>query len=71
MFIQCCLNVRNLYAGGTLADTNSPCGLCKATLNSNSWNPKAEYRSCEKVKVAILGSLFLTVLMVSVDVKQH
>ena len=28
-------------------------------------------RSCVKVEVAVLGSLSLTVLMVSVDVKQH
>ena len=30
-----------------------------------------ELRSCAKVEVAVLGSLSLTVLMVSVDVKQH
>ena len=30
-----------------------------------------ELRSCVKVEVAILGSLSLTVLMVSVDIKQH
>ena len=30
-----------------------------------------ELRSCMKVEVAVLGSLSLTVLMVSVDVKQH
>ena len=28
-------------------------------------------RSCVKVEVAVLGSLTLTVLMVSVDVRQH
>ena len=31
----------------------------------------AEPRSCVKVEVAFLGSPSLTVLMVSVDVKQH
>ena len=31
----------------------------------------AELRSCVKVKVAILGPLSLTVLMVSMDIKQH
>ena len=47
---------------------NSPCGLYgrKATLNLNS-----DLRSCVKVKVAVLGSPFLIVLIVSVDVKQH
>ena len=30
-----------------------------------------ELRSCVKVEVAVLGSPSLTVLMVSVDVKQH
>ena len=48
--------------------SNSPYGLCgrKATLNLNT-----ELRSCVKVDVAVLGSPSLTVLMVSVDVKQH
>ena len=31
----------------------------------------SEFRSCVKVEVAILDSLSLTVLAVSVDVKQH
>ena len=31
----------------------------------------AEFRSCVKVEVAVLGSPSLTVLMASVDVKQH
>ena len=31
----------------------------------------AKFRSCVKVEVAVLGSLSLIVLMVSVDVKQH
>ena len=30
-----------------------------------------ELRSCVKIEVAVLGSPSLTVLMVSVDVKQH
>ena len=30
-----------------------------------------EFRSCVKVEVAVLGSPSLTVLIVSVDVKQH
>ena len=48
---------------------NSLCGLYgrKATLNSGC----PEFRSCVKVEVAVLGSPFLTVLVVSVDVKQH
>ena len=48
---------------------NSPYGLCgrKATLNCSI----SELRSCVKVEVAVLGSPPLTVLMVSVDVKQH
>ena len=32
---------------------------------------KSEFRSCVKVEVAVLGSLSLTVIVVSVDVKQH
>ena len=31
----------------------------------------SELRSCVKVEVAVLGSPSLTVLLVSVDVKQH
>ena len=31
----------------------------------------SELRTCVKVEVAVLGSQSLTVLMVSVDVKQH
>ena len=31
----------------------------------------SEVRSCVKVDVAVLASLSLTVLLVSVDVKQH
>ena len=31
----------------------------------------SELRSCVKVEVAVLGSLSLIVLMISVDVKQH
>ena len=48
---------------------NSPYGPCghKTTLNEEF----AEFRSCVKVEVAVLGSPFLIVLMVSVDVKQH
>ena len=44
-------------------------GLCgrKATLN---FTDKPELRSCVKVEVAVLGSSSLTVLVVSVDVKQ-
>ena len=32
---------------------------------------KSEFRSYVKVEVAVMGSLSLTVIMVSVDVKQH
>ncbi len=32
---------------------------------------RPELRSCVKVEVAVLGSPSLTVLMISVDVKQH
>ena len=48
---------------------NSPNGLCgrKATLNRRV----SKLRSCVKVEVATLGSPSLTVLTVSVDVKQH
>ena len=48
---------------------NSPYGLCgrKETLNCSI----SELRSCVKVEVAVLGSLSLIVLMVSVDEKQH
>ena len=31
----------------------------------------SEFRSCGKVKVAVLGSLSLISLVVSVDIKQH
>ena len=50
---------------------NSPHGLCepKETMNVNETS--SELRSCVKVAVAVLGSPSLTVLMVSVDVKQH
>ena len=34
-------------------------------------NRISEFRSCVKVKVAVLGSLSIIVLTVSVDVKQH
>ena len=40
-------------------------------LNSNSTILNSELRNCAKVEVAVLGSLSLIVLMVSVDVKQH
>ena len=45
-------------------------GLCgrKATLNLVSIS---ELRRCVKVEVAVLGFLYLTGLMVSVDVKQR
>ena len=32
---------------------------------------RTEFRSCVKVEVAVLGSLSLISLMVSVDVRQH
>ena len=50
---------------------DSPYGLCgrKATLNLNC--SISELISCVKVEVAALGSPSLTVLTVSVDVKQH
>ena len=44
------------------------CGR-KATLNLT--RRTSEFRSCVKVEVNVLGSTSLTVLMVSVDVKQH
>ena len=49
---------------------NSPYGLCgrKATLKKKKLY-KTELRSCVKVEVAVLGFPSLTVLMVSVDVK--
>ena len=49
--------------------SNSPYSLCgrKATVNEES----AELRSCVEVVVTILSSLSLTVLMASVDLKQH
>ena len=48
---------------------NSPNGLCerKATLNRRV----SKLRSCVEVEVAVLGSQSLTILTVSVDVKQH
>ena len=47
-----------------------PYGLCgrKATLN---WTLFSELRSCVKVEVAVMGSLSLIRLVVSVDVRQH
>ena len=42
-----------------------------ATLNRPEEIVASEQRSCVKVEVAILGSLLLISLMVSVDVKQH
>ena len=49
----------------------NPYGFCgrKATLNSNTH--RTELRRCVKVEVAVLGSPSLTVLIVSVGVKQH
>ena len=49
----------------------SPYGLCgrKATLNSNYCG--SELRSCVNVEVAVLDSHSLTVIMFSVDVRQH
>ena len=51
---------------------NSPYGLCgrKATLNANTQHV-SEPRSSLKVEVAVLGSPSLTVLMVSVYIKQY
>ena len=51
---------------------NSTCGLCgrKATFTTNFF--KCEQSSVTvKIEVAVLGSLSLIVLMVSVDVKRH
>ena len=47
---------------------NSTYGLCgrRVTLK-----PHSELRSCVKVEVAVLGSHFLIVRTVSVDVNQH
>ena len=52
-----------------LGSPNSPYGVYgrKATLNLDLCH--TEVRSCVKVEVAFLGSLSLTVLMVSVDVR--
>ena len=49
---------------------NKPCGFygCKATLKAMLGS---EFRSCGKVKVAVLGSLSLISPVVSVDIKQH
>ena len=48
--------------------SNSPYGLSgrKATLNVNS-----EHRSCAKVELGVPGPSSLTVLMVSLDIKEH
>ena len=43
----------------------------KRIQSSGPSNHMTELRSCVKVKVAIMGSLSLISLMVSVDVKQH
>ena len=40
-------------------------------MTLNEQFPVSELRSCVTVEVAVLGSPSLTVLMVSVDVKQH
>ena len=48
---------------------NSPYGLCGSKATSDC--SISELRSCVKVEVAVLSSPSLTVLMVSVDVKQH
>ena len=54
---------------GSLSLIVSPYGFCgrKTTFKF----VKAELRICVRVKVAVLGALSLTVLTVSVDVKQH
>ena len=46
--------------------------LCKKNIKIKKLNKnKSELRRCVKVKVAVLGSPFLTVRMVSMDVKQR
>ena len=52
--------------------SNSLYGLCgrKATLRKKKLC-KTELRSCVSVEVTVLGFPSLTVLIVSVDVKQH
>ena len=56
---------------GSLIVPDSPHGLCgrKATLNQST--ALIEFRSCVKVEVAVLDSPSLTVLIVSVDVRQR
>ena len=43
----------------------------KRNIREEAIKTASELRSCVKVAVAVLGSLSLIALMVSVDVKQH
>ena len=45
--------------------------MLESSIKSDQQQCRAELRSCVKVEVAVLGSPSLTVLMVSMDVKQH
>ena len=66
---RCCVKVEMAADLGSLSQIVLVASVeCKATLN---WKGKSEPRNCVKVEVAVLGSPSLTVLMVSVDVKQH
>ena len=44
---------------------------CQDTCVEGMTLERTEFRSCVKVKVAVLGFHSLTVLMVSMDVNQH
>ena len=52
-----------------LSDTNKHTHII--FMSRNSLSVRSELRSCVKVQVATLGSLSLTVLMVSVGIRQH
>ena len=54
-----------------LATTGAKRNLRRSRYSSRSHFHLVKIRSCVKVEVAVLGSPSLTVLMVSVDVKQH
>ena len=48
-----------------------PCKYSNTVMYISLFSRRTELRSCNKAEVAVLGSPSLTILMVSVDTKQH
>ena len=67
--LRSCVKVEVDVLGSPVPD--SPYGLCGRNSNIELELRHSEIRSCVEVEVDVLGSPSLTVLMISVDVKQH